>query len=129
MNQLIDKNFTEAALRTEAPLKDTHVDRETMRQLHAAIGISTEGGELLDAFKKALFYGKELDRANVLEEVGDVLWYSALLLDSMGGNFETASATVIEKLKRRFPEKFTQEKALKRDLKAEREVLEAAENA
>lgn len=124
MNQLIDQNFTAAALRTEAPLKDTHVDALTMRQLHAAIGLSTEAGELLDAFKKALFYGQELDRTNVLEEVGDLLWYSALLLDSMGGDFESASATVIAKLRKRFPEKFTQEKTINRDLKTERKALE-----
>ncbi len=124
MNQLTDHNFTEAALRTEAPLQDTRIDLESMRQLHAAIGIATESGELLDAFKKAFFYGEKLDRANVLEEVGDLLWYSALLLDAMGSDFESVSATVIEKLRKRFPQKFEQVQAAIRDLKAERKILE-----
>ncbi|QFU04564.1 MazG nucleotide pyrophosphohydrolase domain protein [Pseudoalteromonas sp. THAF3] len=124
MNQLTDHNFTEASLRTEAPLQDTQLDRTSMRQLHAAIGIATEAGELLDAFKKAFFYGEELDRANTLEEAGDLLWYIALLLDAMESDFESVSATVIAKLRARFPKKFEQAQAAIRDLKAERKILE-----
>jgi len=43
--------------------------------LHGAIGISGEAGELLDAVKKHVFYGKPLDVNNVKEEISDVLWY------------------------------------------------------
>lgn len=46
--------------------------------LHAALGVITEGGELVDAYKRHLVYGKELDTLNLVEEVGDVLWYAAL---------------------------------------------------
>ena len=43
--------------------------------LHAAIGLSTEAGELLDALKKAACYGKKIDWDNVIEEVGDIQFY------------------------------------------------------
>ncbi len=45
---------------------------------HSRLGVSTEIGELLDAYKRNRIYGKPLDATNVLEEVGDCLWYIAL---------------------------------------------------
>ena len=45
-------------------------------QLHMAIGISTEAGELLDAYKKAFAYDKDIDIVNIVEEIGDQFWYS-----------------------------------------------------
>lgn len=40
--------------------------------LHMALGISGEAGELADAIKKWAIYGKDLDYANVVEELGDL---------------------------------------------------------
>ena len=34
-------------------------------------GVVGEIGELMDAYKRHIAYGKELDRINVLEEIGD----------------------------------------------------------
>jgi hypothetical protein len=36
--------------------------------LHAALGLCTEAGELADPIKKAMFYGKPLDVANIKED-------------------------------------------------------------
>lgn len=94
------------------------------RLLHAGIGLATESGEFLDALKKSIFYGKELDVVNLKEELGDVLWYMAIAMDALGTDFETEMEKNIKKLKARYGEKFTQESAEKRDLKKEREVLE-----
>lgn len=43
--------------------------------IHAAIGISGEAGELLDAIKKTAVYNKPLDVENVIEELGDLRFY------------------------------------------------------
>ena len=43
--------------------------------VHMAMGVAGESGELLDAIKKAAIYRKPLDRENVLEECGDLLFY------------------------------------------------------
>lgn len=94
------------------------------RLLHAAIGLCTETGELQDALKKNLIYGKTLDLVNVLEEAGDLLWYLALALDASGFTPEQAMERNIEKLRKRFPEGYSNEKALVRDLDAERKELE-----
>lgn len=48
---------------------------EKMDLLHAAIGICTEAGELLDAVKKHVIHNKPLDLGNVTEEGGDSEFY------------------------------------------------------
>ncbi len=117
----MSNSFIQDALRTESP----NYFQQDPRVLHAAFGLVTEAGELLDALKKASFYGRELDVTNIKEEAGDILWYLAILFDAVGTDFETEQARVIAKLKARFPEKFTEQNAFERDLDTEREVLEA----
>lgn len=51
-------------------LSDHEID-----MLHATLGLSGEAGELLDAVKKRVIYGKPLDIDNVVEEVGDIIFY------------------------------------------------------
>jgi NTP pyrophosphatase (non-canonical NTP hydrolase) len=92
--------------------------------IHAGLGISTETGELLDTIKKYIYYGKELDEVNLIEEVGDIFWYLALFCKSLNVSFEEVMKKNIEKLEARYPEKFTEEKAINRDLDKERGVLE-----
>lgn len=92
--------------------------------IHAAMGLVTEAGEFMDAFKKALFYGKNPDYVNLDEEIGDILWYVAIYLNARGITFEQIMQQNIDKLRARYPEKFTSEHAINRDLDAEREALE-----
>lgn len=53
-------------------------------ELHMAVGISGEAGELLDAIKKYVVYEKPLDRDNVVEELGDLEFYMEGLRASLG---------------------------------------------
>jgi NTP pyrophosphatase (non-canonical NTP hydrolase) len=93
------------------------------RVFHALIGIATEATELMEALHLAM-KDDELDYINVLEELGDVNWYQAIGIDAMEGNFEKVLTTNIEKLRKRFPDKFTNEDAIERDLNEERNTLE-----
>lgn len=43
--------------------------------LHMAVGVAGEAGELLDAIKRFAIYQKPLDRANVIEELGDLEFF------------------------------------------------------
>lgn len=97
---------------------------ELTRLLHGAMGVTTESGEIFDQIKKHIFYGKELDIVNLKEEVGDVLWYCALLLRELDSTFEEVANTNIEKLRIRFGDKFSEYDAQNRDLGKERRVLE-----
>jgi NTP pyrophosphatase (non-canonical NTP hydrolase) len=126
------KNYIELAKSTE-PTEEKyfaswarlgHGNMQKMRILHAVMGLATESGELLDAMKKHIFYGKELDFVNLLEEHGDLFWYAAILADAVGFTFEESMERNIAKLKARYPNKFTEESALIRDLNNERNILE-----
>jgi NTP pyrophosphatase (non-canonical NTP hydrolase) len=94
------------------------------RVLHAVIGIATESTELVEAIYHRVNSGLEIDRVNLLEELGDVNWYQAILVDALSGDWEKILDTNIAKLRARYPEKFTSEAAIDRDIDTERTILE-----
>lgn len=124
---ITSENYVAHAVRTESPVfgaKHRLQDPKMIRLLHGAMGLCTEAGEFQDAMKRHIFYGKELDYVNLMEEVGDTCWYLAIILDALNMTFDGALEINIEKLKARYPERFTEELALNRNLNVERTVLE-----
>jgi len=87
---------------------------EKLRLVHAAMGIAGEAGEVADAVKKHWVYGKPLDTENVLEECGDILFYVAACLDLCGFTLDDAMTHNMEKLKKRYPEGYTDAAAIER---------------
>lgn len=77
------------------------------RLTHAALGLSGESGELSYAVEKWLQYGKPLDVTNIMEEIGDCLWYLALAANALGLNLEAVMKVNIKKLRTRYPDKYT----------------------
>jgi len=55
-------------IRSDLTATDAHI-------IHMIMGVAGEVGELLDAIKKAVMYRKRMDRANVVEELGDIEFY------------------------------------------------------
>lgn len=82
--------------------------------LHAAVGVSGEGGELLDGVKKAWAYGKELDRDNIKEECGDALFYIQAMANEMGWSMAELMQTNTDKLAKRYGESYSDAKAIAR---------------
>lgn len=80
-------------IRSIQPATTTDVE-----DLHANLGIMGESGELVEANT----------RQEVLLEGGDLLWYIAKKFRNYGITFEEAMSANIEKLKARFPDKFTE---------------------
>jgi NTP pyrophosphatase (non-canonical NTP hydrolase) len=70
--------------------------------LHMAVGVCTEAGELLDAAKKYIFYEKPLDRENVIEELGDIEFYLEGLRQGLGITREETLDHNIAKLSKRY---------------------------
>jgi NTP pyrophosphatase (non-canonical NTP hydrolase) len=94
--------------------------------IHAIIGIATEAGELLEALRDN--YNDDsakLDVVNIREEIGDVFWYMAILARECGFSFESAQKVNIEKLRARFPDKFSSQNAIERNLNNERKILDS----
>ncbi len=115
--------YQDLCLRTESM-----VDINTLvktRLLHAVCGIQSEGGEIADTVKRHIYYGQPLDDQNLKEEVGDLLWYAALICNAIDVSLSEVMRANIAKLETRFPDKFSEELAAEknRDREAEAAVL------
>ena len=125
MNQ---NQYQELAARTQAsalPMTDRITsDSKYIDLLHAALGLTSESGEFSDALKKAFAYGRELDRVNLAEELGDIMWYIGLACDALDVTLESVCEANIAKLQKRYPEKFADRGAETRDFSVERAELE-----
>ena len=113
------KEYIKNALRTES----TKSKGRKKRIQHALMGLTTETGEFTDNFKKHIFYSQKLDEVNMIEEIGDLMWYLAILCDELGISFEEVWDKNIRKLKARFPDKYSHKKVAKRNLQKERKEL------
>ena len=87
---------------------------EMYNLLHATLGMAGEAGELLDAVKKSFIYNKPLDKENAKEEIRDCLWYIALACRTLEISFEEIMQINIDKLTKRYPEKYTDLDAITR---------------
>lgn len=94
------------------------------RLFHGISGVVTEGAELLEAMQKALDTGS-WDDTNLIEEIGDIAWYEAILLDELNEDFYPILTKIIAKLRARYPDKYSDANAIDRDLTLERKILEA----
>jgi NTP pyrophosphatase (non-canonical NTP hydrolase) len=88
------------------------------RLFHSVIGIATEATELIEAMKNGF-----LDENNLLDELGDCLWYGNLMVDELDSDWCSVLEKNIEKLRVRYPEKFTSEHAINRNLEEEKKVF------
>ena len=113
--------YCELASRTDAPLGERY---DNLHAVHMIMGMVTEVGELQDIYKKHLAYGKPIDEVNEKEEIGDLMWYIACHCKNKGWSLAEIMEKNIEKLKARYPERFSSDKAINRNLSEEREILE-----
>lgn len=77
------------------------------RLLTAALGISAEGGELVEIVKKIVLQGKPYNEDNIIhlkKEAGDVLWYLSQLCIALDVTFEELMEINYQKLSARYPE-------------------------
>lgn len=79
--------------------------------LNGCLGLSGEAGELNDLVKKWIFHKKPLDREHMKKEIGDVCWYIADICHSMGFDLGEIFQMNIDKLKVRYPEGFSEQRA------------------
>lgn len=122
INFMTLSEYQQTAARTCPTLneKDDHLTDN----LHMVLGMVTEVGELADVFKKDMAYGKPIDWVNIGEEVADVMWYLVNFCRINQIDLQAELAKNIAKLKVRFPDKFSGEAAINRDVAAERIELE-----
>lgn len=86
--------------------------------------LSAAAGALLDLLKKHLFYGKPFDPRAADAALAEVYRFTVAAVYELDYTLEHAMERNIAKLEKRYPQKFTAEAALTRDLEAERKALE-----
>lgn len=90
-------------------------DRTHEQQLaNAALGLTGEAGETAELIKKHLFHATPLDRAAMVKELGDCLWYIAAFATVLEMDMTEIAEQNIDKLKRRYPEGFDTERSRNR---------------
>jgi NTP pyrophosphatase (non-canonical NTP hydrolase) len=108
MDALTWADYQRLAKRTEKPLEGKAALQ------HHLMGVASESGELAGAIKAHVIYGKDLNVANVAEEIGDILWYLAGFCNTLGLSLESCAVGNIQKLMLRYPDQYKDVHALAR---------------
>lgn len=83
------------------------------------MGLAGETGEVIDYLKKVGFQGHKLEYTKLMSEMGDMMWYFAMLCNYFNLKFEDILQINIEKLKKRYPDGFNSERSIERYLQNE----------
>ena len=74
------------------------------------LGIAGEAGDTAGCIKKTFFH-KNDQRRGIRENIGDALWYAAMICNFFGWDLDKVLGENIQKLKKRYPQGFTQKNA------------------
>lgn len=84
------------------------------RLAHAALGACTEAGEIGSSVKAVWIYGRQIDFDNLIEEVGDCLFYLQAIGLECGFDLDDAMRENIAKLRKRYPNGYSDKAANER---------------
>lgn len=92
----------------EAGEYGTAEDLRKLQDIHIwAHGLAGEAGEVCDLLKKTHGHGKPYDADKMLKELGDVIWYVAVLAHAHGFTLDQVAQANVDKLKARYPKGFS----------------------
>jgi len=77
------------------------------------LGIAGEAGDVAGCIKKTFSHGDNQEKG-IRENLGDTMWYIAMICDFFGWSLDEVLKENIEKLKKRHPKGFS-EKTAKKD--------------
>ncbi len=97
------KEYQEQAARTDGGNLTAHF-----------LGLCGEAGEVVELYKKHIGHGHELDIFKLEKELGDVLWYISAIATGLNLSLDDIAQANIDKLKARYPEKFSSECSINR---------------
>lgn len=78
------------------------------------LGITGEAGEVADIIKKHVFHGHELNKQELIKELGDVLWYVAGIASTINVSLEDIAFMNLDKLLQRYPDGFSESHSIHR---------------
>lgn len=101
--------YQRLAMRTSNPdlSRDEHI-------INGVLGLNGEGGEAADLVKKHKYQGHELNKARIIKELGDCLWYIAETATALDVALDDLAWENILKLEARYPDGFDSERSVNR---------------
>lgn len=120
---LADLGLKAQALLANADDIDRPLGEDKVRLLHAALGLISEAGEIVEEVINSHIEHRPVNVDNMKEEFGDVSWYLALGLRVVNTSFYQVMKSNIAKLTARYPNKFNTQDAENRNLEAEKVAL------
>ena len=69
---------------------------------NGVLGLAGESGECCDIIKKYKYQGHELKKDDLIEELGDVLWYVAETCSGLNVTLEEVASRNLDKLHKRY---------------------------
>lgn len=83
-------------------------------EMHALHGLAGEVGEIHSLFQK-VYQGHPMFVGDMMKELGDLLWFAAELCTANQTSLEEVAQKNIDKLKKRYPEGFSEERSVNRE--------------
>lgn len=108
------KEYQKLAARTMKPNRTLKEDLADY-----ALGLS-EAGEAQNKIKKYIYHGHDLNIKDIVEELGDTLWYISAIAHVLDTPLEEVAEYNIRKLKKRYPEGYSDEKSRRRIIDVEK---------
>ncbi len=105
-----NKDYQQEAMRTNNQTLKDHM------LINAALGLAGESGEVVDIIKKHEFQGHKLDELQVKLELGDVLWYVALMAEALETTIDELMDLNINKLRNRYSKGFSKKESRDRKI-------------
>ena len=107
-----DGNATNRLLNlTLSDTTENGIGEDTGTVLNACLGLSGEVGEFNDMIKKWIFHEEDLDEEHLKKELGDIMWYIAMMCHAFRWGLDEIMEMNINKLKARYPEGFDTDRA------------------
>lgn len=107
-------NDYQVAARMTARSDTPNMSSQQQRMLNWALGLG-EVGELQNLIKKWVFHGHDQGRMDMIDELGDILWYVAVIADELNTSLEAVMEHNIVKLRGRYPDGFNPTASINRE--------------
>ena len=106
MDKKLDLNHYQELTKRTAP---GYKDKEKALT-NWGLGVAGEAGDLAGCIKKTLFHDND-QSDGIRENIGDTMWYLAMICNTMGWKLEEILQENIDKLEKRYPTGFNFEAA------------------
>ena len=109
--------FLIAKINYEQKMTLNDYQHETLRTgkevgvIESVMGMCEEIGEVVGKINKATFRGHDADVGELIDELGDVLWYLSITAYNAGVPLESVAKLNLAKLKLRYPDGFDVERS------------------